>query len=90
MAEHRYSVRLSSSSRRAWRRLPPDVRRRAEPVLDGLSENPRPFGVIKLQGSAQLYRVRTGQYRVIYQINDAERLITITHIQHRRDAYRSL
>ena len=90
MAEHEYSVRLTSSARRAHRRLPSDIRRRIDPVLNSLSETPRPAGTVKLQGSAQLYRVRIGQYRVIYQIDDAEKLITVTHIQHRRDAYRSL
>ena len=90
MAERGYSVQFTSSGRSAHRRLPPDVRQRIDPVLDSLSENPRPFGVVKLQGSAQLHRIRVGQYRVIYQIDDAARLVTITQIRHRRDVYRSL
>ena len=52
-----------------------------------LSENPRSFGFKKLFGSNN-YRLRTGDYRIIYTINDTKRLITILDIGHRKDIYR--
>jgi mRNA interferase RelE/StbE len=48
---------------------------------------PRPPGVKKLRGSSDLWRIRLGNYRIIYRVDDRKRLIDITHIRHRKDAY---
>ena len=89
MAEHEYSVRFSSSSRRSLRRLPPNIERRLRSAASGLSVNPRPSGVRKLRGYEREYRIRVGEYRLVYEIEDALRLVVILHISHRRDVYRS-
>ena len=65
----------------------PPIRERISETIDKLREDPRFSGVIKLQGDAQLYRVRVGDYRVVFSINDREKILTITRIRHRQDVY---
>ena len=89
MAE-RYSVQFASSSARDFRRLPMDVRRKITSAVDDLSANPRPPGVRKIQGYERHYRIRVGQYRVIYEIDDSARMVSVNHIDHRSAVYRSL
>ena len=60
---------------------------RIRAVVDGLATQPRPAGVVKLAGRAD-YRVRVGEYRVAYAIDDAERLVIVARIAHRREVYR--
>lgn len=55
--------------------------------IDGLAEQPRPTGSKKLRGADDLWRVRVGDYRVIYAIDDAAGVIEIRVIRHRKDAY---
>jgi mRNA interferase RelE/StbE len=56
--------------------------------LDQLQQDPRPSGVVKLQGEDQLYRVRVGDYRIVYTIDDHDKIIKITRIRHRQDVYK--
>ena len=56
-------------------------------TVDALVENPFPKGYCKLKNSKQSYRIRVGEYRVIYQVDNKEKIVTIFHIRHRRDAY---
>ncbi len=55
--------------------------------IDALEANPRPHGYIKLRDTDDLYRIRSGDYRIIYQISDDPAMVTITNIGHRRDIY---
>ena len=89
MAE-RYSVQFTSSGARDFRRLPLDVRRQITSAVDNLSANPRPSGVRKIQGYERHYRIRVGRYRIIYEIDDAARMVSVNHVDHRRAVYRSL
>lgn len=50
--------------------------------------NPRPRGCKKIEGEEDLWRIRIGQYRVLYRIYDADKLVDVIAIRHRRDAYR--
>lgn len=68
--------------------LPRRDQQRIASRIDALSKNPRPPGNEKLRGEDQLYRVRQGDYRVIYTIKDAELLVLIITIGHRREVYR--
>jgi mRNA interferase RelE/StbE len=52
-----------------------------------LSQNPRPLGIKKLMGEVDFYRIRVGDHRVLYQIDDAAKLITIVRIMPRENAY---
>ena len=51
-------------------------------------DNPRPTGVIKLEGASDLWRIRVGDWRIVYRLSDKERLVDIFAIRHRREAYR--
>jgi mRNA interferase RelE/StbE len=53
-----------------------------------LASNLRPHGCVKLQGADDLWRIRVGEYRVIYAIGDDRRIVDISAVRHRRDAYR--
>lgn len=57
-------------------------------VILALVHNPRPAGVKKLAGSRSDWRVRIGEYRIVYEINDRDRGITVMRVAHRRDSYR--
>jgi len=53
-----------------------------------LEQNPRPHGCTKLEGSEDEYRVRVGDYRILYVIDDKAKLVTVARVRHRREAYR--
>ena len=57
-------------------------------VIDSLAENPRAMGCEKMQGSSELYRVRVGDYRILYEIRDAVLVVLVVKIGNRRDIYR--
>ena len=56
-------------------------------AIDALTTNPRPPGVRKLRGAADLWRIRIGDYRVLYRIDDQLHVVDVTHVRHRREAY---
>lgn len=82
-----YSVELESRARRELLDLPRNIQRRAADILEDLSNNPRPPGAKKLTGQDG-YRVRTGDYRILYTIDDRKRMVRIYRIGHRREIYR--
>lgn len=83
-----YEVRFATSAAREFRSLPTDIKRRIGAVIEALSKNPRPPGVRKLRGHERLYRIRVGRYRIVYEIDDRAKLIRVTRVRHRREAYR--
>jgi len=83
-----YQVLLRPAAKRDWKKLPRHVLLRVEQILLTLKETPRPHGVVRLAGTHDRWRVRIGDYRVIYQIDDTLQEVTILRIAHRRDAYR--
>ena len=89
MTSNRYTVRFASTATRDFRRLPVQIQDRVRFAIRRLAVNPRPPGVRKLSGNAADYRIRVGQYRVLYDINDAEILVYIVRIGHRREVYRN-
>ena len=84
----KYTVRLDARTRKTLDRLPSDLHARVVRKLDALEENPRPFGVEKLTGPEDLYRVRAGDWRIVYAIRDRELVIIVVRIGHRREVYR--
>jgi mRNA interferase RelE/StbE len=87
VAAGRYEVRLVPAAARGFRRLHGSVRDRVRAAIDGLAEDPRPVGCTKLAGRDD-YRTRVGDYRVVYAIDDSERLVIVARIAHRREVYR--
>ncbi|NOU10439.1 MAG: type II toxin-antitoxin system RelE/ParE family toxin, partial [Nitrospira sp.] len=65
-------------------RLNDQVLRRADEAILKLAENPRPHGAKKLSG-VPLYRIRVGSFRIVYEVNDAQHLVTVVTIGHRRE-----
>lgn len=82
-----YSVVFARSARHELEVLDPSVIRRILPKIESLAMSPRPHGARKLAGEKYLWRIRIGDYRVIYSIVDKERRIDITAVRHRREAY---
>jgi mRNA interferase RelE/StbE len=83
-----YEVRIAPAAQRQYRKLPVALRKRVGEALAALSEEPRPSGVVKLRGSSNRWRIRVGDYRVIYRIEDEVVLVTVLVIAHRREVYR--
>lgn len=69
--------------------LPAEVKKKVAEKILYLSEFPRPSGVCKLKGFENEYRIRVGDYRIRYQINDEKQDLTLLHCRHRREVYRS-
>jgi mRNA interferase RelE/StbE len=82
-----YELRLARSARKELEALPDTVLPRVARALDTLPADPRPRGCKKLRGSTDLWRVRVGDYRIIYHIDDRARLIEVRAIRDRKDAY---
>ena len=83
-----YRVVVERTAEKDLRRLPLDVRLRVADALQNLANDPRPVGSRKLAGSKHDWRIRVGQYRIIYEIADAAKLVRVYRIRHRREAYR--
>ncbi len=84
----RYAVEVATSAVTALRDLPRTDQRRVAARIDALAEDPRPPGVEKLEGADDLYRIRAGDYRIVYRIEDKRLLVLVIRIGHRREVYR--
>jgi mRNA interferase RelE/StbE len=82
-----YDVALTSSAAKELKKLSVQLIARIIPRLENLAANPRPPGCRKLQGGDREWRIRIGDYRVVYTIDDAKLLVEVTRIRHRREAY---
>ena len=83
-----YSVTVVPAALRQLRKLDPSARRRVQAVIDLLASEPRPPAARQLVGGAGEWRVRSGDYRVVYEIHDGELLILVVAVGHRREVYR--
>ena len=84
----RYRIEITKAAARDLRALPANILKRVDARILSLAEEPRPDGVKKLAGVEDLYRVRVGDYRIIYEIQDAVILTTIVRTRHRGEVYR--
>jgi len=83
-----YRVIVKPSAEREVNRLPLAVATRVVAAMTALGDDPRPPGVKKMQGAENLWRVRVGDYRIVYEIHDREIVIVVLRIAHRKDVYR--
>ncbi len=83
-----YTITFARSARKELERLDRSIVARILTRVEALAHAPRPSGCKKLRGSAELWRIRIGDYCVVYSINDARRVVDIIAVRHRRDAYR--
>lgn len=83
-----YEVLLERRAERDLRRLSAEIFHRVVAEIKELAQTPRPPGCRKLTGSENDYRVRVGDYRILYEINDEDRMVRILRVGHRREVYR--
>jgi mRNA interferase RelE/StbE len=88
MSHGHYDIRITPAARKELDRLPVQHRERVETVIVALADNPRPFGCLKLRGLENAYRLRVGNYRVLYRIYDNELVVLVVTIGDRKDIYR--
>jgi mRNA interferase RelE/StbE len=84
----RYSLLFAPSARKELQSLPLNNAARILQKIEQLTENPRPPGLKKLKGPGNLFRLRIGEYRVIYEIDDKNQRVDISVIRHQSEAYR--
>ena len=82
-----YSIEWKASASKELRKLPKPIIPRVLLAIEALIEAPRPEGVRKLAGSESTYRIRGGEYRVVYNIFDKRLVIEIIRVRDRKDAY---
>ena len=85
-----YAVTFRDSAAKSIRKLPRDLQRRVTAAAEGLSQNPRPAGSVKQTGYRDLHRIRVGDWRIVYVIDDASRTVDVRIVAHRREVYRDL
>ena len=85
-----YRLEDTAAARRDLQELPRDILIRIEARIQALTENPRPRGAERVQGTQGGLRVRVGDYRILYTVDDAQQVVTIGRVRHRRDVYRGL
>lgn len=84
-----YSILLAPPAERQLRAFATPIQRRLVKRLNTLRDNPRPQGVKKLAGEDDLYRIRKGDYRIIYTVQDKELIVLVVKIGDRKEVYRS-
>lgn len=82
-----YRVRIKPSAVKELEAVPLKVRRKLAVKIGALADEPRPPGSEKLSGQER-YRIRQGEYRAVYAIDDGERIVLVVKVAHRRDVYR--
>ena len=82
-----YSIRFKSSAEKQLGKLEKSLARRILAAIEALADNPRPSGCRKLRGETNLWRVRVGDYRVVYSVHDSARLVRVFAVRHREGAY---
>ena len=82
-----FQLRVKRTAEADLRRLPAALFDRINVRILALRDDPRPPGVRKLQGAVEGWRIRVGDYRVVYQIDDEAQTVTIVRVRHRHEVY---
>ena len=85
-----YNLILRPSVEKDFRHLPRPLIQNILRRIEGLKADPFPYQTIKLSGAERLYRIRVGDYRIVYEVDTAARRVTIHYVRHRREVYRGL
>jgi len=83
----KYTVEISASIRKQMKRMPNSDKKKILDKIDSLSDDPRPPGYKKLYYYTDFFRVRVGNYRIIYTIQDERLVVVVVEVTDRRDAY---
>lgn len=84
----KYKVELSNTAFKALKKIPKNDVHKILDMMKGLAEKPFPYGSIKLEGEDNTYRIRSGDYRIIYELHNDILMILVLKIGHRKDVYR--
>ena len=87
-SDGQYRIEFLPSAVRELGSLPRSIQQRLSRRIDALRENPRPEGAKALQGSERMIRLRVGDYRVLYKVDDDRHTVLVVRIGHRREVYR--
>ena len=85
-----YRIEFTPKAQRDFKALDGSIRGRIARRIDSLADNPFPSGIKKIEGEDELYRLRVGDYRVLYQVQGRALLVLIVRIGHRREVYRRI
>ena len=88
MAARRYRIDFKPSAEKSLAKLPADLQKRIVRAVELLADNPRPHGVAKMEGDDNLWRIRVGDFRVVYEIHDSVLLVMVLRVGHRREVDR--
>ena len=83
-----YSVELTRTAEKQLRRIAKRDRNRLVEAIHGLADKPRPRGARKLQGYDDVYRIRVGQYRVVYELLEDRVIVIVLKVGHRKDIHK--
>jgi mRNA interferase RelE/StbE len=83
-----HEVLLERSAEKDLKALPAEIFRRVIPQIRALAQNPRPPGCHKIIGSRNDWRIRIGDYRVVYEVDDKLKQVRVMRVRHRREVYR--
>ena len=82
-----YILRINEEAAKTLTKLDPGIQTRISAAIDALATDPRPSGAKKLKGS-EFYRIRVGDYRIVYEIRDRQLVVLVIRIGHRKEIYR--
>lgn len=83
-----YKIKFTKGARKMFSKLSQDLQDRIQPKIDDLAIEPRPNGVKKLKGEENVYRIKIGDYRIIYNIFDNVLLVKVVEVGHRSEIYK--
>ena len=83
-----FRIEWKKSTRKDLRKLSASATERIIEIVEGLAESPFPHGVEKLSGSQHAYRIRLGDYGIVYEVLTESKLIEVQRVRHRKDVYR--
>ena len=84
----RYAIELRPAAMRDLRKIPRNDLERIAKAIDDLANDPRPICCLKMKGYEGFYRLRVGDYRIIYDIQEKKLVVLVIRIRQRKDAYR--
>ena len=83
-----YAIEFSPGAEREFRKLAREIQLSLRPRIEALANQPRPTGAKKLKGRDGLWRIRVGDYRIIYEVRDRILVVLVVRVAHRREVYR--
>jgi mRNA interferase RelE/StbE len=85
-----YRVEIKKSAQKEIRKLPKEIRQKVVAIINGLYRQPLPAESKKIKGSNEVYRIRQGTYRIVYQVYKDRLVVIVVRVQHRKGVYRGL